>query len=255
VLGDLADKLVAMSGGPGSPLGEIGVVFSTAYAEDLQVAALVERAVRERGGRARRLPPTALYGVADSLFAWGRRLSVLYRFLPTEYLEGAANVPAIARAVRAGKVRVVSSFGEMFAQSKASFARAWDLLPERLVAGVMPYTTDAHALSDDELRENRTSWVIKRSLGRVGDQVFVGALHEPAEWLAILAALRMSAGESWVAQKFVPQKPVPTPWGDRFVTLGAYLLDGVFAGYFARLSPESHVSHEAMVVPVFVEDW
>ena len=37
-------------------------------------------------------------------------------------------------------------------------------------------------------------------------------------------------------------------------TLGAYLLDGVFAGYFARLSPESHVSHEALVVPVFVED-
>src|SRR5262249_59152095 len=46
-------------------------------------------------------------------------------------------------------------------------------------------------------------------------------------------------GEAWVAQRFVRQRPIATPWGDRFVTLGVYLLDGEFAGYFARLTPES----------------
>lgn len=254
VLADLADRLVRESGGPGSPLGEIGIVLCTAYSEDLQVCALVEREVRRRGGRAVRLPPTAIYSVADSLFAWGRRLSVLYRYLPTEYLEGARNVGGIARAVRAGKVRVMSSFAEMFAQSKASFARAWDLLPEERIEGVLPRTVDAHALPAEQLEAERADWVVKRSLGRVGDQVFVGALHPPHEWRQILAGLATSRGESWVAQRFVRQQPIATPWGEQYVTLGAYLLDGVFAGYFARLSPESHVSHEALVVPVFVED-
>jgi hypothetical protein len=58
-------------------------------------------------------------------------------------------------------------------------------------------------------------------------------------------------GEAWVAQRFVPQRAIPTPWGRRLVTLGAYVLDGRFAGYFARITPDSHVSHDAVCVPVF----
>lgn len=253
VLEDLADRLVRESGGPGSPLGDIAIVFCTAYAEDLQVCAIVERAVRRKGGRTSRMPVTALYSVADSLFARGRRVSVIYRYLPTEYLEGAKNAPAIARAVRAGKVRVVASFAEMFAQSKASFARAWALLgPERL-EDVIPRTELAPAVTDDELVADRRRWVLKRALGRVGDQVFVGALHDDDDWRAIVRAVREAEGEVWVAQRYAPQVTVGTPWGERYVTLGVYLLDGVFAGYFARLSPESHASHEALVLPVFVE--
>ena len=63
-----------------------------------------------------------------------------------------------------------------------------------------------------------------------------------------------AAGERWIAQRFVRQQAIPTPWGDRFVTLGAYVLDGRFAGYFARVTPQSHVSHDALCVPVFVGD-
>jgi hypothetical protein len=54
-----------------------------------------------------------------------------------------------------------------------------------------------------------------------------------------------------VAQRFVPQLSIPTPWGRRLVTLGAYVLDGCFAGYFARITLRSHVSHDAVCVPVF----
>lgn len=59
------------------------------------------------------------------------------------------------------------------------------------------------------------------------------------------------SGESWIAQRFVRQQTVPTPWGPRYMTLGAYVLDGRFVGYFARLTPESHVSHDALCLPVF----
>jgi hypothetical protein len=59
-------------------------------------------------------------------------------------------------------------------------------------------------------------------------------------------------GDVWIAQRFVPQQPIATPWGPRLVTLGAYVLDGVFAGYFARVTKTSHCSHDALVLPVFV---
>ena len=55
----------------------------------------------------------------------------------------------------------------------------------------------------------------------------------------------------WLAQRFVRQRTVPTPWGNRYLTLGAYVQNGRFVGYFARITPRSHVSHDALCVPVF----
>jgi len=97
--------------------------------------------------------------------------------------------------------------------------------------------------------------VVKRALGRVGDEVHVGELCDAAEWTVLVddALAKRRAGESWIAQRFIRQRRLPTPWGLRYVTLGAYVLDGQFAGYFARITEESHVSHDALVVPVFVE--
>jgi hypothetical protein len=90
----------------------------------------------------------------------------------------------------------------------------------------------------------------------VGDQVVVGALCEPEAWAAAVADVHAfrAVGERWIAQRRVEQSPLSTPWGSRLVTLGAYVCDGRFVGYFARLSAESHVSHDALCVPVFVED-
>ena len=68
---------------------------------------------------------------------------------------------------------------------------------------------------------------------------------------AVREAARDSPRECWVVQRFVPQQSIATPFGARLVTLGVYVLDGRFSGYFARLSPFSHVSHEALCVPVF----
>jgi hypothetical protein len=90
-------------------------------------------------------------------------------------------------------------------------------------------------------------------MGRVGDEVFVGQLWNDEAWALVVDEVlqRAAGGECWIAQRFVEQQPVPTPWGDRLVTLGAYVLDGRFVGYFARITPTSHVSHDALCVPVF----
>ena len=93
--------------------------------------------------------------------------------------------------------------------------------------------------------------VLKRDLSRVGEHVVVGSLVDDEAWRAAIAHAT-SSGEIWVAQRFVPQRSLATPWGPRFLTLGAYVLDGSFVGYFARLSITSHCGHDALAVPVFV---
>lgn len=254
----LADRLCVLAA---NGTGAIGLIHATAHAEDLQIAALLRRELRARGSDAVLLPATALHDDGSCLCARGRRLSALYRYYPTEYLQGFSNVPELVRCLERGAVRSLTSFSWYPAQSKYAYARAWALLSEldrsvsRAVETTLPYTLDVACVPVQRLLRERREWVLKRALGRVGDQVVVGELTDDALWATIVddvTAFR-AEGERWVAQRRVSQRALSTPWGPRLVTLGVYLCDGRFAGYFARLSKESHVSHDALCVPVFVD--
>jgi hypothetical protein len=258
-LSALVDRLCSLSDNGGG--GAIGLVYSTAYAEDLQLAALVRRRLRARGHEGLLLPPTALRAEGGRLHARGRVLSAVYRHFPAEYMEGFSNVPAVMRCLEEGTVRSLTSFSFYVAQSKFVYALAWERKAElstplrRAVENTFPYTVDVATMTAKKLTRERVRWVLKRDYGRVGDEVIVGELEDDASWASLVdevLALR-AHGERWIAQRRVAQRAVPTPWGPRLVTLGAYLCDGRFVGYFARLSEKSHVSHDALCVPVFVE--
>jgi glutathionylspermidine synthase len=226
--------------------GAVGILHATGYAEDLQVCALVARELQRAGTRAILAPPTAPRLRGGDLCIHGDPVRALYRYFPTEWMSGQRNVQDIARAVEFGRVRTLTSFAHVFTQSKLAFARAWPC-PH------VPETHEVTAIARDELVRQRAGWVVKRAMGRVGDEVFVGELVRDDDWAPLVDDVRARAagGEVWIAQRFVRQRRVPTPWGDRLVTLGAYVLDGRFAGYFARITPQSHVSHDALCVPVF----
>jgi hypothetical protein len=247
----LVDRLARLAKEHDSP---VGLLFSTAYAEDLQVCALVERELRVRGVRTLRLGATALRVQSGDVYAWGERVAVMYRYLPLEYMEGLPVASALARAIAQGRLCMVSDTTEIFPQSKLAFARAQALGVSAQEACMSP-TFDLRHTLDAELSAPHTNWVVKRALGRVGDQVFVGPLHTPAEWALVLKFVRerVALGERWLAQHFVPQQAVATPLGPLLLTLGVYLLQGKFAGYFARLSEDSLATHDALAVPVFLE--
>jgi glutathionylspermidine synthase len=261
MLESLADRLTALAELPGEPPGVVALVYATAYAEDLQVCAIIQRILQRRGTRAILVSPMAPRFDTGELRVGAEIVRVLYRYFPTEYMDGNPNVEGICRAVRAGRVRTLSSFAHMYTQSKYSFARAWAQEPtleaadRAIVRRHIPASFDVAAIARERLVSERSDWVLKRAYGRVGDEVFVGSLLDDEEWGSTVDAVTgmRGSGESWIAQRFVPQRPVPTPWGDRFVTLGAYVLDGRFVGYFTRITPESHVSHGALCVPVFTE--
>jgi hypothetical protein len=271
LLEDVAQRLAAAARCEDGQQGDVGMIFATAWAEDLQICALLKRALAKMGVNAILAPPTAPRLHDGALTIGGKPIRALYRYFPTEYMEGQTNLDDLALAVERGLVRTVPSFSQMYAQSKLAFARAWalrDRLDEtsrRAIGRFMPETVELGEIDPARVLAEREDWVLKRALGRVGDQVFVGILTSQAYWKGLvdeLSALETagaagSAGierEAWIAQRWVKQRPIPTPFGDRFVTLGAYVLDGRFVGYFARITPVSHVSHDALCVPVFVRE-
>jgi hypothetical protein len=250
VVARLVARLRALAGG-----GVVGIIHATGYAEDLQVCALVARELERAGTRAVIAPPTAPRVRAGELSIRGTPVRALYRYFPSEWMSGQRNIESIARAVETGALRTLTSFSHIFTQSKMAFARAWAAAEDRaFVRAHVPESHDVLDVARDDVVSNRPRWVVKRAMGRVGDEVFVGELFRDDDWAALVDAVcaRAAAGERWIAQAFVSQLPVPTPWGDRLVTLGAYVADGRFAGYFARVTPRSHVSHDALCVPVFL---
>jgi hypothetical protein len=252
----LVDRLIELSGGSGSPRGVIGLVFATAYADDLQICALLQRMIKDRGGRAVRLSPTAVVEDArGDLVYRGDKIAVLYRFYPTEYMEAQKNIEAIARATERGELASMSSFAQMYAQSKLAMARAWAHEPEN-ARDVFPETVALADVHPQLIAAERERWVVKRDLSRVGDHVLVGSLFSDEDFGYALEEVAESEreGDVWIAQRFIPQRSLATPWGPRMLTLGVYLLDGAFAGYFARVSPTSLCDGGALVLPVFVDD-
>ena len=267
VVEDLAARLAELARQPSGAAGPVGMIFATAWSEDLQICALLKRALAKMGVPAIFAPPTAPRLRDGALTLGGTPVRVLYRYFPTEYMEAQENLGDLVAALEGGLVRTVPSFSTMYTQSKLSFARAWALRDElgpahhAALDRYVPETHDLAELPGGHLLDDREGWVLKRALGRVGDQVFVGMLTSPAYWKGLVDELRALGAkespsaprEAWIAQRHVRQRPIPTPFGDRFVTLGAYVLDGRFVGYFARITPVSHVSHDALCVPVFVD--
>jgi hypothetical protein len=176
-------------------------------------------------------------------------------------MEAQSNLDGIIGAIEAGNLKTMTSFSRMYEQSKSCYARAWarrdvlELPQKDAVERYLPETYDFYDIPASRLISERGEWVIKRALGRVGDEVWVGAVCEREVWPGVVAevARLCGQGEKWIVQRYVGQRTVITPWGPIFVTLGAYVLDGRFVGYFARLTEVTHVSHDALCVPVFVE--
>jgi hypothetical protein len=164
-------------------------------------------------------------------------------------MSGQRNVADIARAIESGRVRTLTSPGHIFAQSKLAFARAW----AQGASGVVPETHELTETDRDAIARARASWVVKRCMGRVGDQVFVGELHRDDEWASIVDRARLRGTRRTLDRPALRQTASPADAVGRPLRHARRLrARRRFAGYFARITPQSHVSHDALCVPVFV---
>ncbi len=109
VVEGLVARLRALADG-----GAVGILHATCYAEDLQVCALVARALEREGTRAILASPTAPKMRGDELSIHGEPVRALYRYFPTEWMSGQRNVESIARAVEQRRVRTLTSFAHVF---------------------------------------------------------------------------------------------------------------------------------------------
>jgi glutathionylspermidine synthase len=233
----------------------VALLYATAFSEDLQHMLILERWLQEAGH------PTVLGSPGHLRRRW-RRFTVLgtpveaaFRFYPGEWMPRLPNFPLWRKWGPA--LPMMNPLRHLVRQSKLMFA-LWQadpgLSPEdrELLRLHCPRTLLFHRELVPRLREEREGWVLKRAFGRMGDAVVMGNLVTEREWEAALTeALRAPRG--WCAQERFTVRSIPFAGGPLFPALGAFVVNGRFAGYYSRAAARPFLTHEAFHVPTVVQ--
>lgn len=248
VPGDLPDALPAWVGRSGS---SVGIVYATGYSEDLQVVALLAHLCRGQGLTVVLGSPEQFMMEGGRATLAGQPIDVILRFYPTQWMPLLRARKAWEEA--AGRIPVLSPLRTAFTQSKASFGR---LQPGALgnLAPLIPHSQNLDAELAQQLSADKESWVVKPCSGRMGSGVCVGAAVSTNEWRKVLTgAVRERRTRPFIAQRRFEAIPVVVGGQSRTACVGAYVIDGRFAGYYSRLAKGPVVRHDAANVLTVVE--
>lgn len=256
-VGDLRGALVAAW----DRCHRVGFVHASCFSEDLQHCAVYAKWLREAGHETVLASPDTVRWRWRRPEASGMPVDGLFRFYPGEWMVQIRDLRAWGRAVE--RTPVMNPFRALATQSKAAFAH-WDELvgaaepdepgePGALeLRTFLPHTEAFEPARAEQYEAERGAWVLKRAFGRMGDAVVLGALETESDW-ARAVRHAASGAERWVAQRRFDVQPLEVDGDTWYPTVGAYAVNGRFAGYYSRVARRPFITHEAFHVATVVE--
>jgi glutathionylspermidine synthase len=249
--GDLRDHFLRALAGYDS----IALLYATAYAEDLQHVLILERWLSEAGHRTVLGSPAHLRRRFRRPRILGEPIDAAFRFYPAEWMPRLPNFSTWVRS--AARLPMMNPFHRLIRQSKTMFAlwREEEFLAaedRELLEHHCPWTEHFDPSKIPMLKDERERWVLKGAFGRMGDVVEIGALCTEKEWDEALAHAARTPGEFCIQHRFVV-RPLTFAEGPLYPAIGAYLVNGRFAGYYSRAAARPLITHEAFHVATLVE--
>jgi glutathionylspermidine synthase len=234
----------------------VALLYATAFADDLQHVLILERWLNETGHRTVLASPEHVRRRWLRTRALGVGVDAAFRFYPAEWMP---LLPNMSEWLRFGpRFPMMNPVHRLVRQSKTIFAlwreeRYLDPRDRALVAAHCPFTADFDPAAVPALRAERERWVLKRAFGRMADGVTIGALVTDKEWdAALAAAVRAPAGHC--VQEFFRVRPLDSAAGPLYPAVGAFVVNGRFAGYYSRAAARPLITHEALHVATLVQD-
>jgi glutathionylspermidine synthase len=233
----------------------VALLYATSFSEDLQHMLILERWLSEAGH------PTVLASPAHMKRGWrrprvlGMPVEAAFRFYPGEWMPRLPNFH-VWRRVGPG-FPMMNPLRHLVRQSKLMFSLWWEDTgleegDRDLLRRHCPRTLPFRPALLPRLREERDRWVLKRAFGRMGDAVVMGNLVTGKEWEAVLVEAARKPGE-WCAQERFRVAAVPFRTGPLYPALGAFVVNGRFAGYYSRAARRPFLTHEAFHVATVVQ--
>lgn len=250
--GDPAGCLAAGIAAAAPPGSAVALVHATAYTDDRQVMVYLAREIEARGQQAVLASPDHLRwqdGRATMTNGWfSGRIGSIVRFFPGEWLPNLPRVSGWKHFFRGGRTPVSNPASALLTQSKR-FPLVWDRLATPLPAwrSLLPETRDPREAD----WERDDGWVLKPSLGRVGDGIGLAGATPEKEWRKIRRAARWFP-RWWAAQRRFEAVPLVVGGEPFFPCVGVYTLDGRAAGAYGRLARKPLINHLAQDAAVLL---
>lgn len=242
-------RAVEKKAGPG---GVIGLVHATSYADDRQVMQFMGDYFEKRGFEAQYLAPDHVafennrgISILDNQ---RKELAGIIRFFPLEWMP---RLPFSAKWQGYYGTATLSCNhpAAMLTQAK-SLPLIWDRLKTeaKMWKQLLPETKKATALSYDD-----TEYIYKPVFGRVGGGITIKEATPEKEFNSIRKEA-LKRPKEWIVQKRFNSVPIETEDGRTFhLCIGVFVIDGVFAGFYGRISSGPRIDEKAKDIPVLVK--
>ncbi len=234
----------------------VGLIHATGHSEDLQHVALVADWLESAGHDTVLGSPANLRVDGDQAYLFDTPVDAIFRYYPGEWLGDLPNggdwleTPAFLPSM--------NPFSAIASQSKRFYA-VWNEHDISLSATArerldehLPTSVYLSSLSPEEVLQNPKRWVLKGTFGRMGRTVRIGPLMPKDKWKQAVDEA-FSSPQVVAAQKRFDTAPVWTTRGMGYATVGVYLVDGAFAGYFSRIDKGPLIDYDSWHVPTLVK--
>lgn len=235
--------------------GRVAFMYATGYSEDLQHMLILQQLLEERGQSSLLCSPRHLKSWLGRLCVDGQRIDAVVRFYPGEWYPLLPNRRAWRRAVT--KIPMMNPLRRLISQSKAVFD-LWDqpgiVSPEDrdFLHSVAPQTRCFRPEDETMLLDHPNQWVIKENFGRMGENVVMGSLVTPEHWQAAIQYAKAKPTDH-VIQRCFGVVPMQFSGGPLYPAIGAFVINGRFAGYYSRVAAEPFLTHQATYVPTVID--
>ncbi|MCE1246963.1 MAG: glutathionylspermidine synthase family protein [Firmicutes bacterium] len=199
----------------------------------------------------------------DIVYAFDRKIDVILRQYPTEFLQEVNDIEKILDLYDQDKILFINDPRAIVGQAKSLFAYLWKLADENdpfltqkekhVIKTVIPRTEMYSPEKNPELIESKDKYVIKAVFGRYSEEVYIGWHHTPEEWLETIKYVEESPKLHIIQEycrkrnelnlAFYNGRYIDTPSD---VNYGLYLTCGNYGGVCARLSDDDLTADETV---------
>lgn len=120
------------------------------------------------------------------------KLPIILRLFPTEYFYEISNINEILECANKGNVLLINDPRIIAIQAKGFFAYLWnlvkkdskllDLKDKDVISKCIPYTEILKSSDIEDVIKMKDNYVIKSSLGRYSEEVYIGKLYTQGKW-------------------------------------------------------------------------
>lgn len=184
------------------------------------------------------------------------KLPIILRLFPTEFFYEISNIDEILDCFNEERVLIINDPRIIAIQSKGFFAYLWSLVKndsplisssdKSIISKCIPYTEILTEYMQEDIFKNKDKYVIKSSLGRYSQEVYIGKLYSQDDWESEMKCVYTS-NKIHIRQDLIKinQEYTYSPYFDNmniprlaFGNFGIYIIDHKVEGFLVRWSKD-----------------